>query len=97
MSPFLIEQLAKVYDESRRYEQWWRRVRRTRARIFVTLKRRFRRRIPRDLAITIARLKDLVTLEVWSLAAATVDDLESFRGAIARPQQPRYLGRKCGP
>ena len=36
-------------------------------------------------------------LERWSAAAATADDLEAFRAEIARPHQPKYLGRRCGP
>jgi hypothetical protein len=97
VSPFLIEQLAKVHDESRRQEMWWRRVRHTRGRIFLSLKRRFRRRVPTDLADTVAVLADPYELERWSAAAATADDLEAFRAEIARPHQPKYLGRRCGP
>ena len=96
VSPFRIEEIAKAHDEGRHYEQWWRRVRQVRARIFLSLKRRFRRRIPLELARRVANLRDLLELERWSLAAATTDDLEAFWGEIARPAQVRYLGRKCG-
>ena len=97
MSPFLIEQLAKVHDERHRYEQLWRRVRHTRALIFLALKQRFQRRISRDLAHAVARLTDLHELERWSVAAATADDTEAFRAEIARPHQTKYLGRRCAP
>jgi hypothetical protein len=96
VSPFLIEELAKYYDEGRRSEMWRRQLQRARSRIFRSLKRRFRRRVPLDVAYTVAALTDLVELERWSVAAATTDDLEAFRAEIARPHQPRYLGRKCG-